>query len=203
MSEIKIQEIPQWITFDDIHELLYLAHESNRKQGFNVKTSEMSGPELQKRLGVTGKCFVALDGEKLVGTASYRVLERNNWYFQGKVVDLIHVGVHPDYKGKKVFSMLLCSILEEAKNEGYLCVECRTSADNIPMQKAVLKYHIKGPAINETIANIIFKSILLFKAKQNISNKISYYKKKVFDSKKMEEIMNEGISELVFVIGSS
>jgi len=68
MSNIKIIEKPEWITYDEIHNLLYAAHESNREKGVNVATATMSGNELEEYLGAKGKTFVALDGEKLVGT---------------------------------------------------------------------------------------------------------------------------------------
>ena len=130
MPDIKILEKPDWITYEDIHELLYAAHASNREKGFNVNTATMSGKELETHLGKTGKCFVALDGDKLVGTASYRILNRNYWCAQGDVVDRILVGVLPEYKGQHISSMLFKKVLDEAKANGYKYIESRTAENN-------------------------------------------------------------------------
>lgn len=138
MSEIHIIEKPEWITFDDIHKLLFDAHESNRQKGFLVKTALMSGDELQRHLG-NGKCFVALEGKKLVGTTSYRIVERNYWCVKDKVIDRILVGVHPEYKRKHISRMLFDRVAEEAKKGGYKYIETRTAEENSIMQKINLK----------------------------------------------------------------
>ncbi len=138
MTEIQIMEKPDWITFEDIHDLLYAAHGSNREKGFHVKTADMAGEELRKHIG-SGKCFVALDGDKLVGTTSYRIVKRNYWCVKDNVVDRILIGVHPDYKGKHISRMLFDRILKEAEENGYKYIETRTAEDNIIMQKINLK----------------------------------------------------------------
>lgn len=139
MPEISIVEKPDYITYDDIHELLYAAHASNREKGFNVKTALMNGKELEELLGDTGRCFVALDGDKLVGTASFRILNRDYWCVQGDVVDRILVGVLPEYKGQHISSMLFKKILDEVKASGYKYIESRTAENNEIMQIISLK----------------------------------------------------------------
>ena len=136
---IRILEKPDWISYDQIHELLYQAHQSNRDKGFDVKTAHMTGEELEKHIGETGKCFVALDGDKLVGTTSYRILDRDYWCAKGKVVDRVLAGVSPDYKGKHISSMLFSKIVEIAKQEGYQYIESRTAEENEIVQKINIK----------------------------------------------------------------
>ena len=84
MADIIIMEKPDWITYDDIHELIVKAHKVNIDKGIVMKTTKLEGEELKERIGVEGRCFVALDGEKLVGTSSYRILEKNEWYFKAR-----------------------------------------------------------------------------------------------------------------------
>ena len=139
MSNIRIAEKPEWISFEEIHELLYAAHASNREKGFNVRTAEMSGDELEKHLGASGKCFVALDGKKLVGTASYRILNRNYWCARGAVVDRVLAGVLPEYKGQHISTMLFKRIVDEAREKGYKYIESRTAEENEIVQKINVK----------------------------------------------------------------
>ncbi len=140
LNGITIMEKPDWISFDDIHELLYLAHAENReKRGFHVRTAEMTGAELEAYLGSTGKCFVALDGEKLVGTASYRIVQRALWCVKGPVADRILVAVHPDYQGKRIASALFCTIEEAVRVIGMQFIESSTAEANTVMRNACLK----------------------------------------------------------------
>ena len=139
MANITIIEKPDWITFDDIHNLLYSAHEINREKGFVVKTALMSGEELKEHIGDRGKCFVALDGDKLVGTTSYRVLDRNYWCAKGEVLDRVLAGVSPEYKGMHISTMLFSKIVEEAKKNGFKYIESKTAEDNEIVQIINLK----------------------------------------------------------------
>ena len=139
MGEIVIMEKPDWITYDDIHQLLYAAHESNREKGFNVETAEMNGEELEKHLGEHGKTLVALDGDKLVGTVSYRVLHRDLWCMKGDVGSYVLLGVLPEYKGQHIAAELTKKAGEELVALGCKCTECRTAEDNEIVQKMCLK----------------------------------------------------------------
>ena len=72
-----IIEKPLSVSFDQIHEVLWAANESNRNKGIILKTSELSGPELEERIGRDGKCFVAMKEDRVIGTASMRVRDRD------------------------------------------------------------------------------------------------------------------------------
>lgn len=130
MADISILEKPEWITYDDIHNLLWKANELNRETGFILKTSEMSGEELEKRIGSDGKCFVALDDQTLVGTLSVRVIERNAWYYNGKALDYILAGTHPEYQGKHINTMLSEKAFKYAEDKKYELIELDTAIDN-------------------------------------------------------------------------
>lgn len=139
MSEIKIMEKPDWISYEDIHDLLYRAHETNRAKGIVMKTSLLTGEELKHRIGDRGKCFVALDGDKLVGTSSYKVTKRDSWYVCGETIEKMLSGVDPDYKGMHISSMLHEAIEVVVKDEGYAVIETNTAEGNTLMQKINIK----------------------------------------------------------------
>ena len=140
LNGITIMEKPDWISFDDIHELLYLAHTENReKRGFHVRTAEMTGAELEARIGSRGKCFVALDEKKLVGTASYRIVDRNYWFVKGPVADRILVAVHPDYQRKHIASSLRDTVQKSVIENGFHYIESATAEANKPVRDACQK----------------------------------------------------------------
>ena len=140
MDGIVIAEKPSWITYDDIHELLYAAHASNReKAGFHVLTSDMTGEQLEKRIGPDGKTFVALDGKRLVGTASYRIIDRRFWCIKASFAERTLIAVHPDYQGRHICSLLLEPILNDIRAAGCKYLLTETAEANIAIRKLCTK----------------------------------------------------------------
>lgn len=139
-ESIRIMERPEWISYEEIHSLLLTAHERNRTEGFHVKTVEMTGEELEKHIGKNGMCFVAVDGEKLVGVTAVRIVERHNKFVDGRVADQILVAVLPDYSGRSISSALHEKVVEYAETNGLRQIELRTADRNNKMQTACLKW---------------------------------------------------------------
>lgn len=136
MSEIIIIEKPEWISFDDIHELLFVAHTENReKRGFTVQSTEKTGDQLKEMIGTDGKCFVALDGQKLVGTVSFRIIRRNYWCAKGMVADRILVAVHPEYQGRHVSAALFQAVEKAVRKQGLRYIVSTTAEKNDVMRK--------------------------------------------------------------------
>lgn len=140
-ENITICEKPDSITFDEIHELLWKANTKNREDGFVLTTSKIGGQDLQNRIGPDGLCFVALDGDKLVGTMSVRFLEKNTWYAKGKTPDFMLAGVLPEYQGKGIYSGLSKMAVKKIIELGYTSVEGDTAEDN---KEAIEKYKHLG-----------------------------------------------------------
>ena len=100
MDEIKVMEKPEWISWDDIRELILAAHKKNIAKGMTMRTTQESGEELQKRLGKDGKCYVALCGDKLVGTTSVCFQKGHSWYDKGQLVaHSMLSAILPKYQG--------------------------------------------------------------------------------------------------------
>ena len=70
MDNIRIEEKPDWMSWDDVHELLAEAHQSNFKKGIILKYALMPGEQIRKKLGEEGCCWIAFDGDKPVGSIS-------------------------------------------------------------------------------------------------------------------------------------
>jgi len=86
MDEIKVMPKPDWVSWDDIHEVILAAHKKNIEKGLVMNTTTFSGEEIKEYLGEDGRCYVAFCGDKLVGTTSVRIAIGKSWYDKGKKV---------------------------------------------------------------------------------------------------------------------
>ena len=95
-----------------------------------MKTTSHSADELAAKVGETGKCFIATDGEKIVGTVSCRKGKINRWFYKGYVTNLMLFGILPEYQGKHIASKLIRAVEEAAETEGCNIVFLDTAAEN-------------------------------------------------------------------------
>ena len=106
MKEIKIIEKPDWVSWDDIHQVLESAHKVNHQRGFNMINANLSGERIQRKIG-NGLCVVALDGDKLIGTQSVSLFKGDRWYSKGKTVaHYCLTGILKNYQGCGIKEML-------------------------------------------------------------------------------------------------
>ena len=143
MSEIDsffLGEKPNSVSWDAIHDVLWKAHEQNRAQGMRMLYPSLPGDELEKLIGAEGRCFVAMDGAKVIGTCSFKPVKRNNWYSKGRTTAYyILDGVLPEYAGKGIHSKLFRLRQSYVENHGFDFFIMDTSEHNLPIQKAFLK----------------------------------------------------------------
>lgn len=100
MEVIKVMPKPDWVSFDDIHELLAAAHKKNYEKGIVLAYSQMAGDQIKEKLGKEGQCWVAMDGDKLVGTTSVTFFKGKNWWNKGKkVAHGCFTGILNQYQG--------------------------------------------------------------------------------------------------------
>lgn len=135
MSEIKIIEKPEDVSYEVIRDVLQRAHQANKSKGINLRTATFTAEEIEEHLGSEGKCFVAMDGSKVAGTVSYRPIKRKSWYINGTVADNVLAGVLPEYKGRHIYSDMYEVLEKDVIANGYDIIVYNTSADNIPIQK--------------------------------------------------------------------
>ena len=56
-QNIQIIEKPDWVSWDEIHSVLWKAHEQNRKKGMIMSLPSKSAEDLQKYMEGKGKMF--------------------------------------------------------------------------------------------------------------------------------------------------
>lgn len=105
-SKIQIIEKPDWISWDEIHEVLWRAHGQNRENGMNMALPALPGEEIRKRIEGNGKLLVAICDGKVVGTAAIKRKTVNLWCGKGEYAYFCFASVLPEYNGKGVYKAL-------------------------------------------------------------------------------------------------
>lgn len=139
MGEIRIIEKPEEVPFSAIHDVMVAAHEQNFQKGIVTKSTRLSPEELQAKLGDRGRCFVAMDGDRVAGTSSFCVRRFNCWYARGDVAVTMFTAVLPEYKGQHISSLLDDRIEEEVRALGLKRIAFDTPQGNTLMQEIALK----------------------------------------------------------------
>lgn len=144
MEEIKVMPKPEWVSWDDIHELLLAAHKKNIEKGITMNTTTMSGEDLKKHLGEEGRCFVAFCGDQLVGTTSVSISLGERWYDKGKIISKGTLSaILPRYQGMGILEEM--NELRDAyiKEKGVQVMEGDTPEENMVVRKFVARNDFK------------------------------------------------------------
>lgn len=151
-KDIQIIEKPDWVSWDDIHDVLDKAHVENRAQGINMSHPSLPGDEICKEIGDTGVMMVALDGQKVVGTAAIIPKNIHKWYAHGRVAYMCLAGVLPSYQGLGVYRKLMEERERIAKTQDYHVLTFDT--------------HVKNTNVQTFAKNNGYKYVRFFKAPQ-------------------------------------
>ena len=140
---VQVIEKPEWVSWDEIHEVIWKAHEANRQQGINMRFPSLPGEEIRKRVEGNGKMFVALDGKKVVGTAAIRTKKMDLWCGKGEYAYLCFASVLPEYSGQGIYRQLYIYIERESTKNGLSRVMFDTHEKNTRMTEINLKHGYK------------------------------------------------------------
>lgn len=138
-SNIQIVEKPEWVTWDEIKQCLFEAHAENRAKGINMAHYQWPVERIKNSLGEKGVVLVALDGNRLVGTAAIGDKIGKTWYNRGPYAYICFDAVIPEYSGKGIFKLLDSKREQLAKNLGYRTLVFDTHSNNFHRQEIALK----------------------------------------------------------------
>lgn len=105
-QNIQIIEKPEWVSWDEIHNVLWKAHEKNRQNGIIMAFPALPGEKIREKIEGHGKMLVALDGEKVVGTAALAIKQYSLWCGKGSYAYCCFASVLPEYNGKGIYKAL-------------------------------------------------------------------------------------------------
>lgn len=119
-KSIKILVKPDYVSWDDIHDVIWRSHEENRRKGVTMRYPSLPGSEIEKRMGEKGKMLVALaeDG-KLVGTAAMMPKKARLWFGVHVFAYCCFASILPEYNGKGIYKEM-CHLQEEMAREAGL-----------------------------------------------------------------------------------
>lgn len=135
ISDIQIIEKPDWISWDEIHEVLWKAHEQNRQKGIIMSYPSLTGEEIRVKIGENGKIFLAIDGNQVVGTLALIMRIGKLWYDSGEYGYLCFGAVLPEYSGKGIYRLLYQHAECTAKQMGLQVLTKDTNEKNARMLK--------------------------------------------------------------------
>ena len=139
IDSIQILEKPEWVSWDDIKACLMKSHAANRTKGINMGHVQWSAAQIRDFVGDKGIMLVALDGDKLIGTAAIIVREGHAWYAPGRYGFLGFAGVVPEYNGRGKYKALVQEREEYAQKMGLPVLVLDTHKDNTRLQEIALK----------------------------------------------------------------
>lgn len=116
---VQVIEKPDWVSWDEIHKVIWKAHEANRKQGIVMLLPSLPGEDIRRCVeDGNGKMFIALDGKIVVGTAAVKRKKANLWCGIGDYAYFCFVSVLPEYRGQGIYKRLYNNIERESINNG-------------------------------------------------------------------------------------
>lgn len=162
MSEIQFMEKPDWVSWDEVCECIHNANVVNDKKGFHMLFSDITPDEIKNDL-VNGKCFVALIGNKVVGTCSFKIRNLKKWYVWGKAIYYCYDGILPEYRGTDVY-FNLCELQDKyVKETGIKTFQFHTAEHNKTVVKINLKYGYKLVLFKPTKKGADYYSVTMVK----------------------------------------
>ena len=129
---------PEWVSWDTISNVLHKAHIHNKENGFIQNTVKITGEEIEKKVR-SGQCFVAMDGDNVVGTLSVAHKNKKAWFFHGRALYYMLLGILPEYQGKGIYSKLIAAREEYTKANYFEVTYMYTAEKNLKMQQLAQK----------------------------------------------------------------
>ena len=131
MEKIEVIQKPEWVSWEDIHNLLVAAHQKNIARNIVMKSTQLPAEELERRVGLDGRCFVALAGDKLIGTTSVGFYRGIHWYDKGKLVaHSMFTALLPRYQGIGIREEMIQLVDEYAREFGAEMLQGDTPVEN-------------------------------------------------------------------------
>lgn len=118
-TEIVVTERPASVSWEEISRLLKTAHAENVRQGIVMRYPQLPPEQLyEKTEGRGGTLFVALDGDRLVGTGAVVRVDRKIWCGDGAYAYCSFGAVLPEFRGKSIYPRLIAARENWARESG-------------------------------------------------------------------------------------
>lgn len=129
-SSIQIIEKPDWVSWDEIHEVIWKAHEKNRERGVFMRYPSLSGKEIQERIDGKGKMFVVIVNGEIIGTGAVVAKELTMWCGKGEYAYYCFASVLTEYQGNGIYKELCQRREKEVRDMGLSRILMDTNENN-------------------------------------------------------------------------
>lgn len=136
---IQIIEKPEWVSWEDIREVVWKSHAENRGNGITNAFPSLPSDEIRRKVGDKGKMFVALDGKKVIGTWAVLIMNKRKWFTSGEYAYECFVTVLPEYRKFRVYFLLSRTATDYIRNKGLSL----TTGDAHENNKTILKLKLR------------------------------------------------------------
>lgn len=135
MEEIQVMPKPDWVSWEDIQQLLLKANKVNEKNGFSMVGLTSSPEELEKEVE-NGLCVVAMHGDKLVGVSACSFNCTQRWYNKTeKSARKFMSGIMKSYQGCGILGEIDKVLDNYIKNSGCGFIVASTAVMNTAIRK--------------------------------------------------------------------
>lgn len=114
-NAIEIIEKPDWVSWDEIRDVLWRAHALNRKKGIKMAFPNFTSERIKEMIEGHGKLYIAIVDDKLVGTGAIIKKEKSLWCGTGKYAYFCLASVLSEYNGRGIYTMLRDAREREAR----------------------------------------------------------------------------------------
>lgn len=132
-EKVLVLEKPDSVSWDVIHDVLWKAHEKNREKGINMSFPSLPGERIREIIEGSGKMFVALMNDVVIGTGAVIKKKSNLWCGNGEYGYLCFASVLPEYNGLGIYQSLRTCIEKETQEMGLNKVLFETHEKNYRM----------------------------------------------------------------------
>lgn len=130
-DNIRIIEKPEIVSWNDIQEILWRAHERNRSQGIIMGHQNLSGEEIRELIGNDGIMFLAMHDDKCIGTAAVKFKEASFWFGRTKCAYRCFESVIPEYQGLGIYKKFTEQIESFSSDRGIEVMMLNTHPKNV------------------------------------------------------------------------
>lgn len=105
-QDIQIIEKPEWISWDQIHDFVWMAHKDNREKGIIMRFPSLSGDRIRKKIGNEGRMYVIIHNNQMIGTGAWIRKHGHDWWCDSDYAYYCFDSIHPDYRGLGIYKYL-------------------------------------------------------------------------------------------------
>ena len=139
-NDIRIEQKPSFVSWQQIKDCLLAAHAENLEKGIKMSHPLWAPEQIRDFVEESGVMYVAMDGEKVVGTLGIKEKSESNfWFARGRYAYMCFGSILPDYRGRGIYKALNDACEAFARQNQLPVIVLDTHSSNKHMQAISMK----------------------------------------------------------------